>query len=81
MFDTFSPSSSDFGPSTSSDPEDEFAWVQRLQHIPDKVCWLFEVLQKQKRPIRLLVISTFCSLIPILVQEREGSSVLSFVSC
>lgn len=36
-YDSFQPSTSDFSSSTNIDPNDEFSWVQRLQHIPDKV--------------------------------------------
>ncbi len=39
--DSFQPSPSDYGSSMGSDSSDEFSWVQRLQHIPDKVCRIF----------------------------------------
>ena len=40
IMDGFQSDISDFASSSVTDSNDEFSWVQRLQHIPDKVTFL-----------------------------------------
>lgn len=40
LADRFQPGNQEFAGSLGSDSSDEFSWVQRLQHIPDKASFL-----------------------------------------